>query len=116
MNKLREDLITIAFLLEPQVDELLVEYRVKDEKRYEIEHADLDQFHQDVVTSDQAKFEQLYATWKEAVIQFHKLKQADAIKRFLDRMNSEEFVNPPSRVAIFEEMREEQMTLFNQRM
>jgi len=30
-------------------------------------------------------------------------------------MNSEEFVNPPSRVAIFEEMREEQMTLFKQR-
>ena len=41
------------------------------------------------------------------------LKQADAIKKFLDRMNSEEFVNPPSRVTIFEEMREEQMTLFN---
>ena len=44
------------------------------------------------------------------------MKQADAIKKFLDRMNSEEFVNPPSRVAIYEEMREEQMTLFNQRM
>ena len=44
------------------------------------------------------------------------MKQADAIKKFLDRMNSEEFVNPPSRVTIFEEMREEQMTLFNQRM
>ena len=52
LNKLREDLITIAFLLEPQVDELLVEYREKDVKRYEIEHADLDQFHEDVVTSD----------------------------------------------------------------
>ena len=52
LNKLREDLITIAFLLEPQVDELLIEYREKDVKRYEIEHADLDQFHQDVVNSD----------------------------------------------------------------
>lgn len=52
LNKLREDLITIAFLLEPQVDDLLIEYREKDVKRYEIEHADLDQFHQDVVTSD----------------------------------------------------------------
>jgi hypothetical protein len=31
-------------------------------------------------------------------------------------MNSEEFVNPPSRVAIFEEMRAEQMTLFENRM
>ena len=49
-------------------------------------------------------------------MQFHKLKQKDAIRKFLDRMNSEEFVNPPSRVAIFKEMQEEQMTLFNQRM
>ena len=49
-------------------------------------------------------------------MRFHKLKQSDAIKRFLDRMNSEEFVNPPSRVAIFDEMKEEQMTLFKQRM
>lgn len=31
-------------------------------------------------------------------------------------MNSEEFVNPPSRVAIFEEMKEEQMTLYKQRL
>lgn len=42
MNKLRDDLIHIAFLLEPQVDDLLIEYRVKDEKKYEIEHAELD--------------------------------------------------------------------------
>ena len=31
-------------------------------------------------------------------------------------MNSEEFVNPPTRVSIFDEMREEQMTLYKQRM
>ena len=42
LNKLREDLINIAFMLEPQVDELLVEYRVKDETRYAAEHAELD--------------------------------------------------------------------------
>lgn len=30
LNKLREDLINIAFLLEPQVDQLLIEYRIKD--------------------------------------------------------------------------------------
>ena len=89
------------------MDDLLVEYRVKDETRYAAEHATLDSFHDEVVTSDQEKFEKLYADWKTAVVQFHKLKQSDAIKRFLDRMNSEEFVNPPSRVAIFEEMREE---------
>ena len=116
LNKLRDDLIHIAFLLEPQVDELLIEYRVKDENKYEIEHAELDQFHKEVVSSDAAKFETHYASWKLAVVQFHKLKQTDAIKKFLDRMNSEEFVNPPTRVAIFNEMREEQMTLYKQRM
>lgn len=31
-------------------------------------------------------------------------------------MNSEEFVNPPTRVAIFNEMKEEQQTLFEARM
>jgi len=30
-------------------------------------------------------------------------------------MNSSEFVNPASRIAIFEEMREEQMSLYNRR-
>ena len=45
--------------------------------------------------------------WKESVVRFHKLKQEDAIKKCLARMNSEEFVNPPTRVAIFDEMKEE---------
>lgn len=31
-------------------------------------------------------------------------------------MNSEQFVNPPTRVAIFEEVRTEQMNLYQQRM
>ena len=108
-------MIDIAFLLEHKtelsadhtVDELLVDYRQKDEARYAFEHSELDKFHEDVVQSDQSKFENLYAIWKQAVVRFHILKQSDAIKRFLDRMNSEEFVNPPSRVAIFDEMKEE---------
>jgi len=54
--------------LEPQVDELLVEYKVKDENRYFMEHATLDSFHEEVVTSDQEKFENLYASWKTAVV------------------------------------------------
>ena len=107
MNKLRDDLIGIAFLLEPQVDELLVEYIENDKRRYEQEHEECDAFFEEVVKYDQEKFAALYATWKAAVVQFHKLKQEDAIQKFLDRMNSEEFVNPPSRVAIFNEMKEE---------
>ena len=116
LNKLREDLIGIAFMLEDQVDALLVEYKEKDEKRYEAEHADNDVFYDEVVQADQQKFEGHYAVWKESVVQFHKLKQEDAITKFLTRMNSEEFVNPLSRVAIFDEMRTEQMTLFENRM
>ena len=91
---------------------MLIEYKEKDERRYELEHLENDEFHEEVVKSDIEKFEAHYATWKESVVRFHKLKQEDAIKKFLDRMNSQEFVNPPSRVKIFDEMREEQMTLF----
>jgi hypothetical protein len=43
------------------------------------------------------------------VAKFHKLKQEDAIKKFLARMNSNEFVNPKTRVTIFEEVKAEQM-------
>ena len=119
LNKLREDLVTIAFKLaggDDGVDALMIAYREKDLQKYEIEHAELDEFYEAVVVSDADKFDALYAKWKEAVVQFHKLKQADAIEKFLDRMNSEEFVNPPSRVAIFNEMRDEQMGLFKLRM
>ena len=84
--------------------------------RYTAEHQENDEFNEEVVKSDIEKFEIHYATWKESVVRFHKLKQNDAIEKFLARMNSEEFVNPPSRVVIFEEMKEEQMTLFKQRM
>ena len=83
------------------MDELLIEYKEKDERRYELEHLENDEFHEEVVKSDIEKFENHYATWKESVVRFHKLKQEDAIKKFLDRMNSQEFVNPPSRVKIF---------------
>ena len=116
MSKLREDLITIAFLLEDKVDELLVDYKQKDQERYRKEHEENDAFYDAVVKSDQEKFENHYAVWKESVVRFHKLKQEDAIKKCLARMNSEEFVNPTSRVAIFKEMQQEQSTLFEARL
>jgi hypothetical protein len=37
-------------------------------------------------------------------VRFHKLKQEDAIIKFLDVMNSARFVNPQSRVDIFKEI------------
>ena len=103
-------------MLEPQVDELLVDYKEKDQARYRQEHEENDAFFEEVVKSDTEKFENHYAVWKQSVVRFHKLKQEDAIKKCLARMNSEEFVNPPSRVAIFNEMKEEQQTLFEARL
>jgi hypothetical protein len=116
LKKLRDDLINIAFFLEPKVDELMVSFKEQDEKKYEAEHLQNDQFYEEVVKADMAKFEKHYATWKASVVQFHKLKQEDAIQKFLGRMNSREFVNPPSRVKIFKELRDEQMVLFENRM
>lgn len=68
------------------------------------------------MVSDKEKFEKHYEDWKEAIVRFHKLKQEDAIKKFLDEMNSLQFVNPPTRVAIFNEIKQEQSALFEQRM
>lgn len=109
-------MIDIAFLLEPQVDEFLVEYQEKDAARYCAEHEQNDQFYDEVVQSDLQKFEEHYAVWKESVVRFHKLKQEDAIQKFLARMESSEFVNPPSRVQIFKEFKDEQKQIFELRL
>jgi len=47
-----------------------------------------------VTESDKVKFEEHYSNFKEAVVRFHKLKQEDAITKFLDNLNSLKFVNP----------------------
>lgn len=60
-----------------------------------------------MVMKEAEKFDGLYTQWKESVVRFHLLKQQDAISRFLDRMNSDEFVNAPSRIALFSTLKEE---------
>ena len=77
-------------MLEPQVDELLVDYKEKDQARYRQEHEENDAFFEDVVKSDTEKFENHYAVWKQSVVRFHKLKQEDAIKKCLARNFSQE--------------------------
>lgn len=93
----------------------MVEYMEEDARKYALEHEECAAYQEEVVVSDKAKFEQHYLDWKEAVVRFHKLKQEDAISVFLARMNSLEFVNPKTRVAIFAEMMQEQMNLYEAR-
>lgn len=83
--------------------------------KYEAEHQDCDLFYDDIVHNETEKFDLLYTTWKNAVVRFHKLKQEDAIKKFVDRLNSKEFVNPPTRVDIFSNMKNEQEKLYSLR-
>jgi hypothetical protein len=97
-------LVFIAFLLEPAVEDLMIEFKENDAVKYANEHEQCDAFCESVLHSDKEKFEQHYEAWKEAVVRFHKLKQEDAIKKFLDEMNSLFFVNPPTRVEIFKEI------------
>ena len=115
LTKLREDLLYISFLLEPEINELMVQYMDDNEKKYAAEHEECDAYWSEVTHTDKEKFEKHYDDWKAAVARFQQLKQEDAITTFLDKMNGVVFVNPKSRQEIFEEMREEQMNLFNQR-
>ena len=38
LTKLSDQLIFIAFLLEPAIEELLVDYKVRDAEKYKVEH------------------------------------------------------------------------------
>lgn len=104
LTKLRDNLVFIAFLLEPAVDDLMVEFKDNDASKYSAEHQQCDDYYDTVVSTDKEKFEGHYETWKEAIVRFHKLKQEDAITKFLNEMNSLKFVNPPTRVEIFKEI------------
>jgi hypothetical protein len=69
--------------------------------------------YEEYVQREVEKFEVLYQQWKDSVVRFHLLKQEDAIKRFLELMESKRFVNPESREALFAKMKQEQLRVFN---
>lgn len=74
LTKLRDNLVFIAFLLEPAVEDLMVEFEENDASKYANEHHFCDEYYESVVTTDKEKFELHYETWKEAIVRFHKLK------------------------------------------
>ena len=115
IDGMRQKLIDIAFYLEPQVDELMKKQIEDETTKYRLEHEECDKFYEDIVQAESDKFDALYQQWKDSVVRFHILKQNNAIEKFVARLNSKEFVNPDSRVAIFRQMKEEQQKLFQQR-
>lgn len=70
MTTLRDDLIGIAFLLEPVIDELMVQYREDDLKKYAAEHEECDAYWTEVTHTDAVKFDKHYDGWKSAVARF----------------------------------------------
>ena len=115
LDSMRANLINIAFFLEPEVDKLLLEWVEKEKERYRVEHAQNNEVHQELVKAENEKFEVLYAQWKASVLRFHWLKQEDAIEKFLNRMESKEFVNPSTRIELFSKLKQKQLAVFNQR-
>ena len=116
LESMRANLINVAFYLEPEVDKLIKEWVTRENERYTQEHQQNDVFYADFVKVEQEKFDVLYQQWKAAVVQFHLLKQEDAIQRFLGKMESKLFVNPDSRLSLFASLKQEQLQAFNLRM
>ena len=46
MNKLRDNLVFIAFKLEPEVNDMMVEFRENDEHKYALEHQGCDEYYE----------------------------------------------------------------------
>ena len=102
---MRANLINIAFFLEPEVDKLIKEWVTKESERYQMEHQSNDQFYTELVQSEKDKFDGLYQQWKDSVVRFHFLKQENAIAKFIERLESKEFVNPDTRIDIFRNLK-----------
>ena len=56
LKKLRDNLVYIAFELEPAIDDLMLEFMNNDKAKYAHEHSTLAKFYKQVLESDQAKF------------------------------------------------------------
>ena len=61
-------------------------------------------------------FEEFYAEWKEKEERFHTLKQNEAINNFKERIGTNYFVNPSSRIELFEKLKEDQNLVYEKRM
>ena len=113
---MRQNLIDIAFFLAPEVDNLIKDWVAHETERYRLEHLSNDEFYQDMLQQESQKYEVLYQQWKDSVVRFHLIKQEDAIKRFIDLMESKRFVNAQSRVNIFLHLKEVQQKVFEDRL
>ena len=76
---MRNNLVEIAFILEPEVDALIQVWIETEKKKYAQEHVDNVDFHKVLVEKDGVKFDEMYQVWKESVVRFHILKQNDAL-------------------------------------
>jgi hypothetical protein len=104
---MRQNLVDIAFFLAPEVDELIKTWIAHENERYRQEHLVNDSFYEEFVKREAEKYEVLYQEWKDSVVRFHLIKQEDAIRRFIELMESKRFVNAPARVEIFNELKHE---------
>lgn len=115
-DKLQEELINHAFLLEPAVIELVSEWKAKEEVRYQKEHEDSYEFHKNLVFEEKEKKQKAQNDWEDKRTRFHIIKQENAIKTFQERMDSPEFVNPEERIALFAKLKKTQIEVYNRRM
>ena len=113
---MRQNLIEIAFYLAPEVDSFIAKQVAEEDEKYRIEHASNDEFYSQTVQLESDKFDVLYNQWKESVVRFLLIKQEDAIKRFIDLMESKRYVNAQTRCDIFSRLKDEQLRVFGQRM
>jgi ribonucleotide reductase alpha subunit len=74
---------------------------LNEDEKYKVEHEQCENYYQEVVNSETERFQDLHRIWREAVARFHKLKQEDAIQKFVDLMNSKRFVNPDTRTELY---------------
>jgi len=116
LESMRQNLIDIAFYLAPEVDAMIAKQVAEEKEKYRLEHLSNDEFYEETVKAEADKFDVLYNQWKESVLRFHYLKQEDAIRRFLELMESKRFVNASTRCDIFERLKAEQLRVFESRM
>jgi len=115
VTNLKEKLIDIAFILEPEVVTIIQEMLEKYKEELDKEDKEINEYLKGQADENQKIFENYYARWKQKKEQFHILKQNEAVQNFKNKLNEKYFVNPEERVNKLRELMDYQLKIYDER-
>jgi len=115
VTNLQHKLISIGFLLEPQIITLIQEILSKHQEEIENESKRIEELVKALLDKEENTFAEYNTKWNAKKDRYHSLNQNQSLEGFKEQLNSSKFVNPLERQERVKEFMNYQTHLFNKR-